>query len=198
VAMQPEGPIRLAGWSMGGFLVFEMARQLTVDHGREIALIAMLDPDFPGPYPDPDELEVAQRFAHELAKVSGGEEPTIDPGILDLDETTRLRVVADALVGAGLMPPDVPETFVRNRYAVFRANMLALYKYQPQNYPGTIVHIGAEESQSSAAAWGEYAGGTQTMTVPGGHYTMFAPANLPTLAEAVKSCLSAATPASTN
>ena len=85
-----------------------------------------------------------------------------------------------------------------SRYAVFRANMLALYTYQPRQYPGTIVHIGAEESQTTAPAWGEYARDTQTMTVPGGHYTMFAPANLPTLAGALKSCLSAAASQPTN
>lgn len=192
VAMQPDGGICLAGWSMGGFLVFEMARQLVVDHGREVALVAMLDPDPPGPYHDADELEVAQRFAHELASMSGGEEPAIDPGLLSLDETTRLRVVGKALVGAGLMPADVPETFVRNRYAVFRANMLSLYKYQPPPYPGTIVHIGAEESVSTAPGWSEHARDTQTIVVSGGHYSMFAPANLPSLVGALKNCLSAA------
>jgi thioesterase domain-containing protein len=46
-AFQPEGPICLAGYSFGGLLAYEMARQLKAS-GRDIRLLAIFDtgPDF--------------------------------------------------------------------------------------------------------------------------------------------------------
>jgi thioesterase domain-containing protein len=46
---QPRGPYYLAGYSIGGLIAFEIARQLTAA-GQQVALLAMLDafaPDFP-------------------------------------------------------------------------------------------------------------------------------------------------------
>ncbi|MEV7013951.1 amino acid adenylation domain-containing protein [Streptosporangium sp. NPDC051022] len=40
--VQPAGPYRLLGWSLGGVVAHEMARQLR-DAGEEVALLAMLD-----------------------------------------------------------------------------------------------------------------------------------------------------------
>ncbi len=42
IAFQPEGSICLAGYSFGGVLAFEMARQLTT-RGRRVVLLAILD-----------------------------------------------------------------------------------------------------------------------------------------------------------
>ena len=47
-AVQPHGPYRLCGWSTGGVIAFETARQL-LDAGDEVALVALLDAAIPGP-----------------------------------------------------------------------------------------------------------------------------------------------------
>ncbi|HEV7515840.1 MAG TPA: amino acid adenylation domain-containing protein, partial [Thermoanaerobaculia bacterium] len=41
-AAQPEGPYRLGGWSIGGVLAYEMARQLR-ESGAEVELLALFD-----------------------------------------------------------------------------------------------------------------------------------------------------------
>ncbi|MCP4654504.1 MAG: hypothetical protein GY856_03685, partial [bacterium] len=38
----PEGPYALLGWSLGGMVAYEMARQLE-EAGREVALLALVD-----------------------------------------------------------------------------------------------------------------------------------------------------------
>ncbi|BCM92693.1 dimodular nonribosomal peptide synthase [Abditibacteriota bacterium] len=43
----PQGPYRLGGFSLGGVIAFEMARQLR-EAGQEIALLALMDTNFPG------------------------------------------------------------------------------------------------------------------------------------------------------
>jgi thioesterase domain-containing protein len=43
---QPDGPLALAGYSFGGLLAYEVARQ-AVDSGQEIAWLGLLDPESP-------------------------------------------------------------------------------------------------------------------------------------------------------
>src|SRR5262249_28767039 len=44
--VQPEGPYQLGGWSIGGVVAFEMARQLE-RQGQRADWIALFDSDFP-------------------------------------------------------------------------------------------------------------------------------------------------------
>jgi amino acid adenylation domain-containing protein len=44
--LQPAGPYLIGGYSFGGLLAFEVARQLQ-EHGQEVALLALLDPTSP-------------------------------------------------------------------------------------------------------------------------------------------------------
>jgi amino acid adenylation domain-containing protein len=61
-AVQPEGPVRLCGFSMGGKFVHEIARQLRAA-GRPVELLALLDCDAPG---YPRRRRLASRVLHEL------------------------------------------------------------------------------------------------------------------------------------
>ena len=45
-AMQPEGPYLLGGWSMGGMVAYEMARQLR-EGGEGVEMLAVLDCEAP-------------------------------------------------------------------------------------------------------------------------------------------------------
>src|SRR5207237_1807455 len=47
VRFQPAGPYRLGGYSSGGVVAYEMARQL-VAQGREVAALAVIDHRRPG------------------------------------------------------------------------------------------------------------------------------------------------------
>ena len=44
-SIQPEGPYSLFGWSFGGVLAFEIARQLT-NTGNIVKKLVMIDPFF--------------------------------------------------------------------------------------------------------------------------------------------------------
>src|SRR3954447_18304276 len=51
-AAAPHGPYLLGGWSFGGVVAFEMARQMR-QRGRPVALVALLDSSAPGLVPPP-------------------------------------------------------------------------------------------------------------------------------------------------
>jgi amino acid adenylation domain-containing protein len=54
-AAQPEGPYHLAGWSFGGVVAFEIARQLR-EAGAEVAKLALVDSRAPGTQNIPEDL----------------------------------------------------------------------------------------------------------------------------------------------
>ncbi|MCP4656043.1 MAG: AMP-binding protein, partial [bacterium] len=72
--VQPEGPYRLGGWSMGGLVAFEMARQL-VEQGREVERLVLIDSRAPAAAPgriaEIDDVALALVFARDLGGISG-------------------------------------------------------------------------------------------------------------------------------
>lgn len=65
---QPDGPYCLAGWSMGGVLAFEAARQLT-NLGETISLMAIMDSPAPVASEMPNETQLARWFYADLLEV---------------------------------------------------------------------------------------------------------------------------------
>ena len=64
--VQPEGPYQLAGYSLGGNIVYEMAQQL-VRRGDEVRLLALLDCDGPSyPHVQPFATRTAKHVVHAL------------------------------------------------------------------------------------------------------------------------------------
>ncbi|MFL6199516.1 MAG: amino acid adenylation domain-containing protein [Thermoanaerobaculia bacterium] len=87
--VQPAGPYRLAGWSLGGVVAFEMARQLEAA-GERAALLAMIDVAAPGPREaDPGDDELA-RFVQDQAALSGLDGSALPvEGLFDLFRANR-------------------------------------------------------------------------------------------------------------
>src|SRR5204863_4923379 len=70
--LRPQGPYHLAGYSLGGLVVFEMARQLAAA-GQQIGLLAMLDAHAPGhPRQQPFAKRLAAHARNFWAKSLGG------------------------------------------------------------------------------------------------------------------------------
>ena len=67
-AVQPDGPYFVGGFSYGGVVAFEIARQLQ-EQGSEIGLLAMFDPDPPRPYPTKSASYHADRYLFHLSRL---------------------------------------------------------------------------------------------------------------------------------
>ena len=94
---QPRGPYRLVGWSVGGVIAHEIARQL-VELGDEVALLVLLDPRTPAELGtvDDEELRAAHHPLRELAERH-------DPEALRRFDD-RTRALADAARSYDLGP----------------------------------------------------------------------------------------------
>ncbi|MCA1566066.1 MAG: phosphopantetheine-binding protein, partial [Acidobacteria bacterium] len=138
--IQPQGPYLLGGWSMGGTVAFEMARQLQ-SLGQSIALLALFDTR---PYVE----DKAAAETDDVALLGGGFAQDMGLSFDDLsisqDELLRLRpdeqlaYLLQEAKKANIVPPDIELRQVQQIFEVFKTNVRALRGYVPQTYAGRV------------------------------------------------------------
>ena len=192
---QPEGPCFLGGWSLGGLVAFEMARQLA-QKGRSVALLALLDVEA---REEEDARHPAEQFLEDLAGQTGKDAPSAKrfftlPRDQSLTDELWAEVLEQARM-ADVIPPDMGARQIRDLSRAFMANARAAQGYVPQPYAGRVTLFKADERPALAAptvdlGWSELcAGGLEVQVVPGNHYTMLRQPHVQVLAERLKVCL---------
>ena len=182
--VQPGGAYHLLGWSLGGVLAFEMARQLHQD-GREVALLALLDsyaPELQEPLGaarrSQDESQMISWFLRDLLQQHAKD---VDPASW-FDEGTDLGARLEHLRRKGLLPVDTDPAQLAMLYAMFRRNLRLLHSHQPGFYPGSVVLLRASEPARTRAddrGWGGLCTGTlELLTVPGNHFSLLTSPNV--------------------
>ncbi|MEU0235892.1 MULTISPECIES: amino acid adenylation domain-containing protein [unclassified Streptomyces] len=136
--VQPEGPYRIGGWSFGGFVAFEMARELrrTGEAGLDqLILLDSIAPD-PGQRPEVAEQAMMEWFFWELIWVDRGGSAPVDriPDDLTTDDA-RLDYIADRAAAVGIVPVATARTAIRRLFEVYKANWNALRDYTPAPEP---------------------------------------------------------------
>jgi amino acid adenylation domain-containing protein len=187
-AAQPGGPYRLAGWSMGGVIAFEVARRLE-EAGAEVALLALLDAPFAVPGSgSPAEPAVAGQFVADAA-LSLGWDPAQSPDPATSSAARQLEWLA------GRLGIDDQAGALRSRFDVFAAHSGMLAGYRPAGpsvrAPTLIVSADDSPNAPAAARWPQVLDGpVSALRVAGDHYTFLRP---PLLAEVARSILKEAT-----
>jgi thioesterase domain-containing protein len=208
-AIQPDGPYLLAGWSMGGMVAFELARQLE-EQAEQVAMLAVLDvwpaggdgsADAFGLHRSHDEQRLLDAFVRDLGMPPEAATLSMQE-FWQLDEHERLEKLADESWLLHLLPPDVAASDVRTRLQVFTAHLRALRRYAPRSYGGDLTFLPAAQptlpsARDAVAAWEQLAGGRVTVhQVPGDHYTMLRHPQVERLAAVVQGLLRDAVPVS--
>ncbi|MDF1999858.1 non-ribosomal peptide synthetase [Peribacillus frigoritolerans] len=120
--IQPFGPYRLAGWSMGGTLAVEMARILE-NEGEELSFIGLLDA-----YPfQQSTVQIQQRNPlYVWARTFGLDLSQFD----NLSKTRQYKVILDGAKERGILPLSSELQDVERIIAVMGANNLACGTYR--------------------------------------------------------------------
>jgi aspartate racemase len=196
-AVLPEGPYLLGGYSLGGIVAFEMARQLQI-LGQEIALLALMDtapPSFANLFQKAqsfcDQISYfAQRSRHHWGHLS-----SLGPRQQwDYIRQIKRRIWQTAVGSDADRQPSLPSIL----QMVAEANAQALEEYVPEVYPGRITLFRASNGSRRTCpdpdlAWGKLAaGGVEVHDVPGDHATMMEEPHVRILAEHLRACLSGA------
>jgi amino acid adenylation domain-containing protein len=187
---QPTGPYRIAGWSMGGIVAVEMARQLSTN-GEVVEFLGVIDAAPPMPSADSDE-QYARRllaaFADDLGVVR-------DEQWEDRDVESQLAF----LMAEGKRHGVVPESFSREdaerQWRMRLAHDRALAAYRLPSLPLSLVLFAAQDSTAGerkalAASWLAVAsGGCEFVDVPGDHLTLVKPPHVEALAASIERML---------
>jgi thioesterase domain-containing protein len=186
-AVQPAGPYFLGGWSMGGVVAFEMARQLEAE-GERVALLALFDAHAPtrSRYTVED-ADLLLGFARDLElDLTGLDLDALGVTLASLAPAERLSHVLAAAKEARVLPPDVDIARFGRLFEVFRSNARAMQAYAPKPFGGPITLFRASRQAAAASrslGWGRWArGGVEIVEVPGDHHGIVRPPHVATLA----------------
>jgi thioesterase domain-containing protein len=206
---QPRGPYALAGYSYGGFLAFEVARQLA-ERGEEVELLAIVDtgPGYRGAGPG-----VGRRTHHLLATLRALPrwvlEDVLQSSPRDLAKRVRrhLRRLARRWVGGRVGPrpvaklddafDDADQIPTQNR-ELMETLWRAFCAYVPKPFPGrvTLFRAGTRSpfgNPEHDLGWGRFAqGGIDICVVPGHHASILREPHVRKLAQELKKALAAA------
>ena len=182
-----NGRYELGGWSFGGLLAFEVARQASAA-GDPPGTLYLLDPPVLEKISrddEPDEEMVGLFVLTLIADFSGGKP-------LDLEELrtkfdpreSSLEAQLRRAIELGLLPATVDPAKHAQSFEIFRRNMRAARMYRPRKYPGKTIVVLAEASQSEV--WpGLVPTDTRVVRVPGNHFTMMRGSNAAKIAKLI-------------
>jgi len=148
-----RGPYRLAGWSFGGALAFEIGRRL-LEEGGDVELIAMLDTVQPServPAGAEESLARWQRFAAYVERTYGQPVPLPERELLAADDDEQMEIVLALLetaaveAGAGGISAGVLE-HQRTSWVDTRE----LEQLHPKPYDGKVVLYRADRMHDGA------------------------------------------------
>jgi amino acid adenylation domain-containing protein len=169
--IEPDGPYRLAGWSFGGVLAYELAQQL-VAAGGEVEFLALLDAN---PVMDPITGLPMDRtpFLDMLDSVVGllDDPAATEADIAELTSGDTWIQLMGAPVAGGSSTG-----YLRTALQTARSCMNAAMRYRPPRYAGPIHLFQAagsdvERRARLAEAMRELCTGSMTVTpIPGDHW----------------------------
>ncbi len=165
VEAHPEGPYHLGGWSLGGLVAFEMARQL-LENGREVGVLALIDAQAPpadrrrdaktrelavrlrtlgegvealGLIESVEDAEALAEVAEELASGFGGDVGRMFDHLRAMPAEAQRETILKAFGIDRVYHQEAGPERVERLWKVLRANFLAGARYDPSGvYPGRV------------------------------------------------------------
>ena len=190
-SVQPSGPYQLGGWSLGGLLAWEIARQLT-DQGETVGLLALID-TYPVNRAPGDKIsedfDVLRWFAGDMARLLGKDADEMRGSFEQLGPKEQWTMVQNALVQYGVVPRESAHAEMSKLLEIFSRNFRAMESYSLRQTDQNVLLLLAAEGQAPeqlARQWKKWAGGgVEHQLVPGDHYTMIRRPNVAVIAEAL-------------
>jgi amino acid adenylation domain-containing protein len=205
---QPVGPYYLAGWSMGGVIAYEMARQLK-QQGQEIGMLALIDTGVP----EAKESEynwavLLWIFALDL----GFPREFVDRGTawVPKPQMVELRNLWSEARKLKLVPAEMTLIEFRKLFDIFKIYANTTRRYNPQPYDGRISLFLPEDDFASifnedwdsatrkatqtkvtpVEGWGRLAtGGVDVHKIPGNHFSILHEPHVQALGEQLRKCV---------
>ncbi|MES1241581.1 MAG: non-ribosomal peptide synthase/polyketide synthase [Acidobacteriota bacterium] len=184
--VQPAGPYRLGGWSLGGLIAYEMARQLRA-RGEEVALLAVLDaaPEYAGE--EESELDRLLGVAAYIGSLRGVDLRLTSDGLAEAGPDGAFALLLERLRAVDLLPPGGGEEQIRRVLDVYRANSRAARAYAAGPYADRVTLLRTGTDSLRDLGWGRITGGpVEVHALPGEHLTLLAEPHVHALAQRLR------------
>jgi amino acid adenylation domain-containing protein len=177
-AAQPHGPYHLLGFSFGGLLAFELARQLA-QAGETVALLALVDA-LP-PAAQPGLRDVTSSWASLLEDIEGLLDTRLDLDPAGLERATDDEALARlhaAIVASARAPQGVGFEELRARVMAYRRHLDLLRRYDPRPFACRSLFVSGEDAARAtrgdpAAPWRALIGpDLEHATLPAAHHDL--------------------------
>jgi thioesterase domain-containing protein len=190
-------PYFLGGYSFGGLVAFEMARQLQA-RGGSVALLALLDS-----YPSKQEVsaeahtEIVKDYTRSMLRLTESLERYREKKVLisyndlsRLQPDEQLAYVLDRLKEGQIVPDDMDISQFRRYREVDESHNSCLQRYQPQPYSGRITLFRSADTEADPSLWLPFASEpVEVHAVPGHHMVMLDEPYVQSLAVQLQQCL---------
>jgi myxalamid-type polyketide synthase MxaB len=155
--VQPSGPYYLAGWSTGGTFAFALAEAIE-RAGEEVAIVALMDSPMPSICDDIDVEDDAHFFCDlvNFANCSSGVDVRINYDTLAaLPRSEQFAAALAEARSTGMIPLEMPESFVRRLVHVGEANVRVLQSYRPKALAASVLFFVPEKRGALAELSGQ-------------------------------------------
>jgi thioesterase domain-containing protein len=155
---QPNGPYRLLGHSYGGWIAYEMARQLEMD-GQWLAPLVLVDSESPRPGRKRDVESVIREYVTLIDMRRPAPLKLDDAVFARASDTQRIDSLLKHLIGAGVLTRTTSPALFRAAFHTFLCNYET--GYQPEShYSGRVVLVHADAAPHDAmkrvSAWSRW------------------------------------------
>jgi len=196
--IDPEGPYILGGWSMGGYIAYEMAQQLKRQN-REVAGLLLLDIAARTPSELPCSGDEAEQLLH-VAREKGATQLSLD-AVNDRSAEERLQYLLDQTQGAGIFDSGLEITIpmIRSFLKALRRREQSVLDYTLHSYNGpvTLIRAGQDiaanhpqvDPADTTAGFAALCPNLEVVFVPGTHFDLIYPPHVDGLADVIRKSL---------
>ena len=173
IQTHPNGPIHITGWSLGGNIAFEVARQIH-ERGHEVRTVALLDSGLLSPEAElreEDFLPLLMALFPAVVNVSLDE-------LRGKDHHEQVEFFAQRAQVAGIVP-DKEIDKAGNIFGVFQSNVKAVHQYVPETFAGDLyLFRPSDQSKTNqlfddpVLGWRAVSNEVHLLEVPGDHAHM--------------------------
>lgn len=150
--VRPQGPYNIGGWSFGGYVAIEMARQLADEELDRLILldtIALAD----GPRATISESDLITWFFAELLwHADGGTDTLPSVGHCTADRDSLFDSILRRAIEARIVPAASSPRLIRRLYEIFHANTQAVLDYRHESLDRHVTLLRSTEPLPAVAA----------------------------------------------
>jgi thioesterase domain-containing protein len=193
-ATQPEGELRLLGWSLGGVIAFDMAQRLS-RAGRTVLPLILVDTGLPWIDDLPPEKEIQRRFIQDMIGIAGVSGERLATVFANYPDDVDAETMFTAVEQAGLLPEEFDAEVLAERFLVFRAHIEGLFNYEvTEPYGGLVIHLRSTTSPVRYMRWDRVTSNLTEHILAGDHHSIWTGDSLVRMSELVRQALQATQP----